>query len=177
MAWHRKHSHLWRNANVNVIGYTAGTGFLCIVILWMVIIVFLQCDFYLCACSLKNAWFNIHLFSLSVVSDLSQTCTLTMSCFPDNERSCAKAPEVASVRVQLEMQSLWRQFDQLGTEMIVTKSGRFCQFSHLLTWPLCSFALGCRFCLHFLSLAWVNACPLPQCSGVVGVYKSIRLNM
>ncbi|XP_057206496.1 T-box transcription factor TBX1-A isoform X1 [Triplophysa rosa] len=66
----------------------------------------------------------MNLFSLPVVSDLSQTFSLTMSCSPDNARSCAKAPEVASVRVQLEMQSLWRQFDQLGTEMIVTKAGR-----------------------------------------------------
>ncbi|XP_016117288.1 T-box transcription factor TBX1-A-like [Sinocyclocheilus grahami] len=43
---------------------------------------------------------------------------------PDAGWTCSKAPEVASVRVQLEMQSLWQQFDQLGTEMIVTKAGR-----------------------------------------------------
>uniref|UniRef100_A0A671RPW4 T-box transcription factor TBX1-A-like n=1 Tax=Sinocyclocheilus anshuiensis TaxID=1608454 RepID=A0A671RPW4_9TELE len=43
---------------------------------------------------------------------------------PDTGWTCSKAPEVASVRVQLEMQSLWQQFDQLGTEMIVTKAGR-----------------------------------------------------
>ncbi|XP_075330370.1 T-box transcription factor TBX1-like [Odontesthes bonariensis] len=36
----------------------------------------------------------------------------------------AKAPQVSGVRVQLEMQALWQQFNQLGTEMIVTKSGR-----------------------------------------------------
>uniref|UniRef100_A0A3P8UEV3 T-box domain-containing protein n=1 Tax=Amphiprion percula TaxID=161767 RepID=A0A3P8UEV3_AMPPE len=35
-----------------------------------------------------------------------------------------KAPQVIGVRVQLEMQTLWQQFDQLGTEMIVTKAGR-----------------------------------------------------
>ncbi|XP_051535349.1 T-box transcription factor TBX1 [Myxocyprinus asiaticus] len=51
-------------------------------------------------------------------------CSLALPCSPDDERTCAKAPEVASVRVQLEMQSLWQQFDQLGTEMIVTKAGR-----------------------------------------------------
>uniref|UniRef100_A0AAQ4PWM1 T-box domain-containing protein n=1 Tax=Gasterosteus aculeatus aculeatus TaxID=481459 RepID=A0AAQ4PWM1_GASAC len=38
--------------------------------------------------------------------------------------SGAKAPQVSGVRVQLEMHALWRQFDQLGTEMIVTKAGR-----------------------------------------------------
>ncbi|XP_060929407.1 T-box transcription factor TBX1 [Limanda limanda] len=35
-----------------------------------------------------------------------------------------KAPKVSGVRVQLEMHALWQQFDQLGTEMIVTKAGR-----------------------------------------------------
>ena len=36
-----------------------------------------------------------------------------------------KAPQVNGVKVQLEMHALWQQFDQLGTEMIVTKAGRF----------------------------------------------------
>ncbi|XP_067220554.1 T-box transcription factor TBX1 [Chanodichthys erythropterus] len=58
------------------------------------------------------------------VSELSQAGSLVLPCSPDEGRTCSKAPEVASVRVQLEMQSLWRQFDQLGTEMIVTKAGR-----------------------------------------------------
>ncbi|XP_068507465.1 T-box transcription factor TBX1-A [Syngnathus scovelli] len=35
-----------------------------------------------------------------------------------------KVPPVNKVRVQLEMHSLWQQFDELGTEMIVTKAGR-----------------------------------------------------
>uniref|UniRef100_A0A4W5Q6R8 T-box domain-containing protein n=1 Tax=Hucho hucho TaxID=62062 RepID=A0A4W5Q6R8_9TELE len=38
--------------------------------------------------------------------------------------TCAKAPQVTGVTVQLEMHTLWQQFDQLGTEMIVTKAGR-----------------------------------------------------
>ncbi|XP_048017755.1 T-box transcription factor TBX1-A [Megalobrama amblycephala] len=58
------------------------------------------------------------------VSELSQSGSLVLPGSPDEGRTCSKAPEVASVRVQLEMQSLWRQFDQLGTEMIVTKAGR-----------------------------------------------------
>lgn len=33
-------------------------------------------------------------------------------------------PKLASIRVQLESKSLWDEFDQLGTEMIVTKAGR-----------------------------------------------------
>lgn len=35
-----------------------------------------------------------------------------------------KNPKVASVSVQLEMKALWDEFNQLGTEMIVTKAGR-----------------------------------------------------
>ncbi|KAK2881628.1 hypothetical protein Q8A67_018896 [Cirrhinus molitorella] len=57
-------------------------------------------------------------------SESSPVCSLGLLCSPDDGRTCGKAPEVASIRVQLEMQSLWRQFDQLGTEMIVTKAGR-----------------------------------------------------
>ncbi|XP_004701486.2 T-box transcription factor TBX1 [Echinops telfairi] len=43
--------------------------------------------------------------------------------------AAAKAPvkknaKVASVNVQLEMKALWDEFNQLGTEMIVTKAGR-----------------------------------------------------
>ncbi|XP_063062058.1 T-box transcription factor TBX1 [Engraulis encrasicolus] len=56
---------------------------------------------------------------------VSRSCTLGMPCAPDLDDSmCGKAAKVASVRVQLEMHSLWEQFDQLGTEMIVTKAGR-----------------------------------------------------
>ncbi|NWT08203.1 TBX1A factor, partial [Vireo altiloquus] len=33
-------------------------------------------------------------------------------------------PKVANVSVQLEMKALWDEFNQLGTEMIVTKAGR-----------------------------------------------------
>ncbi|XP_068922223.1 T-box transcription factor TBX10 [Petaurus breviceps papuanus] len=35
-----------------------------------------------------------------------------------------KNPHVSNVTVQLEMKSLWEEFNQLGTEMIVTKAGR-----------------------------------------------------
>ncbi|XP_078741516.1 T-box transcription factor TBX1-like, partial [Lampetra fluviatilis] len=35
-----------------------------------------------------------------------------------------KNPRVATVRATLEMESLWREFNSLGTEMIVTKAGR-----------------------------------------------------
>ena len=33
-------------------------------------------------------------------------------------------PKLRSVNVQLEMKTLWDEFDELGTEMIVTKAGR-----------------------------------------------------
>ncbi|XP_029475860.1 T-box transcription factor TBX1 isoform X3 [Rhinatrema bivittatum] len=35
-----------------------------------------------------------------------------------------KNPKVANITVQLEMKALWDEFNQLGTEMIVTKAGR-----------------------------------------------------
>ncbi|XP_068601929.1 T-box transcription factor TBX1 [Brachionichthys hirsutus] len=38
--------------------------------------------------------------------------------------SSSKATQVSGVKVHLEMPALWQQFDQLGTEMIVTKAGR-----------------------------------------------------
>lgn len=31
---------------------------------------------------------------------------------------------MSGIKVELEMHALWQQFDQLGTEMIVTKAGR-----------------------------------------------------
>ncbi|XP_003798358.1 T-box transcription factor TBX10 [Otolemur garnettii] len=36
----------------------------------------------------------------------------------------SKNPRVSNVTVQLEMRPLWEEFNQLGTEMIVTKAGR-----------------------------------------------------
>lgn len=33
-------------------------------------------------------------------------------------------PKLASIKVHIESKSLWDEFDQLGTEMIVTKAGR-----------------------------------------------------
>ncbi|XP_058162161.1 T-box transcription factor TBX10 [Dasypus novemcinctus] len=39
-------------------------------------------------------------------------------------RQGPKNPHVSGVTVQLEMKTLWEEFNQLGTEMIVTKAGR-----------------------------------------------------
>ncbi|XP_026230161.1 T-box transcription factor TBX1-B isoform X2 [Anabas testudineus] len=56
---------------------------------------------------------------------LSQNCDLSLPCCAEGGAQLSdKAPQVSGVRVQLEMQALWLQFDQLGTEMIVTKAGR-----------------------------------------------------
>ncbi|KAG7270522.1 hypothetical protein CRUP_026414, partial [Coryphaenoides rupestris] len=61
----------------------------------------------------------MHRHHLSQSSELSQSC-----CVEQGSPTCSKAPQVSRVRVQLEMQALWQQFDQLGMEMIVTKAGR-----------------------------------------------------
>nr|XP_019950879.1 PREDICTED: T-box transcription factor TBX1-A-like isoform X2 [Paralichthys olivaceus] len=56
---------------------------------------------------------------------LSQSCALSLPCCAEGGSLLStKAPQVSGVRVQLEMHLLWQQFDQLGTEMIVTKAGR-----------------------------------------------------
>ncbi|XP_077467797.1 T-box transcription factor TBX1-A-like [Stigmatopora argus] len=56
---------------------------------------------------------------------LSPGCKLSSSCCTNGLLlSNVKAPPVNQVRVELEMHSLWQEFDQLGTEMIVTKAGR-----------------------------------------------------
>ncbi|KAK2868802.1 hypothetical protein Q7C36_000673 [Tachysurus vachellii] len=58
------------------------------------------------------------------VSKIMQTSSMGATCFPEDTGPCAKAPQVARIKVQLETYRLWQQFDQLGTEMIVTKAGR-----------------------------------------------------
>jgi hypothetical protein len=40
-------------------------------------------------------------------------------------------PKLASIKVQIESKSLWDEFDQLGTEMIVTKAGRLANIKTL----------------------------------------------
>jgi hypothetical protein len=37
-------------------------------------------------------------------------------------------PKLAVIKVSIESKSLWDEFDQLGTEMIVTKAGRYVVF-------------------------------------------------
>uniref|UniRef100_A0A3Q3F9F4 T-box transcription factor TBX1-like n=1 Tax=Labrus bergylta TaxID=56723 RepID=A0A3Q3F9F4_9LABR len=67
----------------------------------------------------------MHFLTHSLGPQLSQSCELSMSCCANGESVCdAKALQVSGVRVQLEMHTLWQQFDQLSTEMIVTKAGR-----------------------------------------------------
>lgn len=44
---------------------------------------------------------------------------------PNGKTIVKKNPKVANINVQLEMKALWDEFNQLGTEMIVTKAGRW----------------------------------------------------
>ncbi|XP_078502502.1 T-box transcription factor TBX10-like [Lissotriton helveticus] len=63
-----------------------------------------------------------------------QACGRYCSSGVNSEEHCSEArqrpkgppknPRVQGVRVELEMQALWEEFDRLGTEMIVTKAGR-----------------------------------------------------
>lgn len=59
-----------------------------------------------------------------------QTCKTGDSCsenLPDDKGELSKKPlhpKLLNVSAHLEMKSLWDEFDELGTEMIVTKAGR-----------------------------------------------------
>lgn len=59
-------------------------------------------------------------------TDRSQKRDLSLPypCADRESLSPIKAPQVSGIKVELEMDALWQQFDQLGTEMIVTKAGR-----------------------------------------------------
>lgn len=52
------------------------------------------------------------------------TCSTTAQAMTEPTGQGPKNPRVSSVTVQLEMKALWEEFNQLGTEMIVTKAGR-----------------------------------------------------
>lgn len=54
-------------------------------------------------------------------------------------------PKLVSIRVQIESKSLWDEFDQLGTEMIVTKAGRFA----ISSWLVFSFDIIILICILF----------------------------
>nr|XP_014336109.1 PREDICTED: T-box transcription factor TBX1 [Bos mutus] len=63
------------------------------------------------------------------VKPLGSPAGMHFSTVTRDMEAAAKAPvkknaKVASVSVQLEMKALWDEFNQLGTEMIVTKAGR-----------------------------------------------------
>ncbi|XP_011379932.1 T-box transcription factor TBX10 [Pteropus vampyrus] len=52
------------------------------------------------------------------------TCSAGAQAMAEPTGQGPKNPRVSSVTVQLEMKALWEEFNQLGTEMIVTKAGR-----------------------------------------------------
>ncbi|MBN3311653.1 TBX1 factor, partial [Atractosteus spatula] len=55
----------------------------------------------------------------------TSNCSSTSSnSTPNSKPPVKKNPKVANINVQLEMKALWDEFNQLGTEMIVTKAGR-----------------------------------------------------
>ncbi|XP_062399076.1 T-box transcription factor TBX1 isoform X4 [Sardina pilchardus] len=54
----------------------------------------------------------------------TSNCSSSSSNSTPNKSLVKKNPKVANINVQLEMKALWDEFNQLGTEMIVTKAGR-----------------------------------------------------
>ncbi|CAJ0940569.1 unnamed protein product [Ranitomeya imitator] len=57
-------------------------------------------------------------------SSCSSSSTPGSSSSNSSKAPVKKNPKVANITVQLEMKALWDEFNQLGTEMIVTKAGR-----------------------------------------------------
>ena len=56
----------------------------------------------------------------------TSNCSSSSSSSTPNSKSLVKKnPKVANINVQLEMKALWDEFNHLGTEMIVTKAGRW----------------------------------------------------
>lgn len=78
----------------------------------------------LCLYYISVLLFACHDLFLCLCSQVSHSSTLGLPRVPELDGIAVKAAKVASVRVQLEMHTLWEQFDHLGTEMIVTKAGR-----------------------------------------------------
>ncbi|XP_026881879.1 T-box transcription factor TBX1 [Electrophorus electricus] len=54
----------------------------------------------------------------------TSNCPTSSSNSTPNKSLIKKNPKVTNINVQLEMKALWDEFNQLGTEMIVTKAGR-----------------------------------------------------
>ncbi|XP_043926939.1 T-box transcription factor TBX1 isoform X2 [Protopterus annectens] len=54
----------------------------------------------------------------------NSNCSGASSTPNSNKPPVKKNPKVSNISVQLEMKALWDEFNQLGTEMIVTKAGR-----------------------------------------------------
>jgi len=52
----------------------------------------------------------------------SSTCSVTS---PTGDVIASDSRRLADVECQLELKELWDKFHQLGTEMIITKSGRY----------------------------------------------------
>ncbi|XP_053556488.1 T-box transcription factor TBX1 [Bombina bombina] len=60
----------------------------------------------------------------SGASSCSSSSTPGSNSSSSSKAPVKKNPKVANITVQLEMKALWDEFNQLGTEMIVTKAGR-----------------------------------------------------
>lgn len=76
----------------------------------------------------------------------TSNCSSSSSSSTPNKTLIKKNPKVANINVQLEMKALWDEFNQLGTEMIVTKAGRW--VDRFLYWTLRSFDIKLLFWYH-----------------------------
>ena len=66
---------------------------------------------------------KIDIVAASGATDDSSPCLSMTSCA--RHQSIQKNAKIKNVEAKLEMKTLWDEFNELGTEMIVTKAGRF----------------------------------------------------
>lgn len=74
------------------------------------------------SCSISPLSNNTHLTNKHSNDDLTALNVNNATVVKNYEKPLN--PKLASIRVTLESKPLWDEFDQLGTEMIVTKAGR-----------------------------------------------------
>lgn len=79
-----------------------------------------------------NSQINNHYSSQSGGGSGGKKSKLSNSASNSNNNKLPVHPKLISVSANLEMKALWDEFNELGTEMIVTKAGRSVIFLFLL---------------------------------------------
>lgn len=79
------------------------------------------------------------------------------------EDVCEASPALEKTQCVLEMTELWKKFYQLGTEMIITKSGRY----ETMPFPMKVKVVGKKYCTVWLNFDILN----------IEIHRKIRVNI